>query len=308
VAVIILKKIELSDKTVFDSFFDKGQYNNSECTFTYHFMWRKAGNIRWGIAADCLCLILDFNGRPFALPPYGAENGNFGEALAAIEDYFRAIDKPFYMRGITGQFLSLFNSQAPERYVLTPSRESFDYIYCGENLRELAGRRYSGKRNHINAFMKEHGDYRYDSINEANLPACTAYVAEWFKQHPPSRYLQAEQQATLELLQHYSALELRGALIEIDGKIAAMTLGESLSATTAVIHTEKASVAIRGLYQVINQEFCRRQWADKLYINREEDLGVEGLRTAKLSYYPCLMLEKYQAVPVDVENHSGRGV
>ncbi len=296
-AVINLKEIELSDKPVFDSFFANGQYSNSECTFTYHFMWRKAGNIRWGIAADCLCIFLDFSGRPFVLPPYGAENGDFEAALAAIEDYFRAVGKPFYMRGITGRFLSLFNSQAPQRYLLTPSRESFDYIYRGEDLRELAGRRYSGKRNHIHAFMKEHPDYVYQPLTETNLPACTAYVAEWFGQHPPSRYLQAEREATAELLEHYPALGLKGAMVEIDGKIRAMTLSESLNHATAVIHTEKAAAAFRGLYQVINREFCRRQWTDKLYINREEDLGVEGLRTAKLSYYPSSMLEKYQAVP-----------
>ncbi|MDR3590347.1 MAG: phosphatidylglycerol lysyltransferase domain-containing protein [Negativicutes bacterium] len=298
-AVINLKEIELADKPVFDSFFAKGQYNNSECTFTYHFMWRKAGNIRWGIAAGCLCLFLDFSGRPFALPPYGAENGDFPAALAAIEDYFRSVGKPFYMRGITGRFLSLFSSQAPGRYVLTPTRDSFDYLYRGEDLRELAGRRYSGKRNHIHAFLKEHGDYVYQPLTETNLPACTAYVAEWFEHHPPSRYLKTERDATQELLQQYSALELKGAVIEIDGKIRAMTLGESLCADTAVIHTEKAAAAVRGLYPMINREFCRRQWPDNAYINREEDLGVEGLRTAKLSYRPSSLLEKYQAVPVE---------
>lgn len=299
VAAIDLKEIELSDKPVFDSFFDKGQYGNSECTFTYHYMWRKSGGIRWGIVDGCLCLFMNFSGKPFALPPYGAENGGFTQALEAIEGYFRDIDKPFYMRAVTAQFRTLFESCLPGKYAFSPNRESFDYIYGGEDLRELAGRRYANKRNHINAFLKEHGDYSYTPITEDGLPSCTAYIDEWFQQHKPSRYLRSEREATLDLLDHHSALGLQGAIIKIGGKIEALTIGESLNNTTAVIHIEKANANLRGLYQVINRDFCRRQWPDKTYINREEDLGVEGLKEAKLSYYPSMMLEKYQAVPAE---------
>ncbi|MDR3563977.1 MAG: phosphatidylglycerol lysyltransferase domain-containing protein [Negativicutes bacterium] len=281
---------------MFDSFFHKDRYENSEATFTYYYMWRKAGNIRWGIAAGCLCILLDFSGRPFAFSPFGVEEGKFPEALAAIEDHFRVIGKPFYMRGITGQTPDLFARFAPDRYVLSPNRESFDYLYRGDDLRQLAGRRYAGKRNHIHAFMKEYSDYRYQAIDEVNLPDCIAYAEKWFERHKATRYLAAERTATMDILQQFLFLGLKGAVIEVDGKIEALTLGEALGPDVAVIHTEKANAAMRGLYQVINRDFCCREWADKEYINREEDMGVEGLRTAKLSYYPCRMVEKYQAI------------
>ena len=101
-----------------------------------------------------------------------------------------------------------------------------------------------------------------------------------------------EKKANIELLNNYEALGCHGCLIKVNGSFEAYSIGEMLNKDTAVIHIEKANTKIKGLYQFINQQFCEKQWANALYINREQDMGVEGLRKAKLSYNPVELIEK----------------
>lgn len=103
-----------------------------------------------------------------------------------------------------------------------------------------------------------------------------------------------EWEAIKKLLQHVERLQVQGGTILIDGKVEAFTIGERLNQTTAVVHIEKANPKIPGLYSVINQQFCEHAWKDIPYINREQDLGDEGLRRAKLSYHPDRLIEKYR--------------
>ena len=293
-SAIGFKDVELGDKPVFDRFFQATGHNNSECTFTYYYMWRKAGRIKWAIVEGCLCILLDFFGKPFFFPPYGATRENFRAVIDKMKAHLAASGYPFYMRAVTKPFLALFRAAAPGRFSFTLSRDSADYIYRGDDLRELRGRKYDGKRNHINAFLRAHPDFRYLPVTRDNLSECLNFLDCWFQKRPPSTYLAKEREAICEIMHNLEALGVKGAVIEISGRIEALTLGEAINSATAVIHAEKANEEIRGLYQVINREFCRREWAGMAFINREEDMGVAGLRQAKLSYFPCALLEKYE--------------
>ena len=294
-SAIYLKDIELKDKNIFDGFFKSGKYDNSECAFTYWYMWRKGENVKWAIVDDCLCIINALR-QPYCYPPYGATAQNFANVLAEIEKYFANMGQPFWMKAITQQYTELFQQVTPLEFSLKANRNAFDYIYSGCDLRELNGRKFSNKRNHIHAFMQEHAKYNYIPITQDVMKECRHFIANWFDIHVKSHSLLKEREAILEIMKAWDDLDVKGAVIEIDGKIEALTLGEAINCTTTVIHVEKANSEIRGLYQVINQEFCRREWADKLYINREEDMGIAGLRKAKQSYFPLYLLEKYEAV------------
>jgi hypothetical protein len=105
--------------------------------------------------------------------------------------------------------------------------------------------------------------------------------------------LLGEERAIYEALHNMDNLDFKGGVIHINGKVEAFALGEQLNPQTAVIHIEKANPAFDGLYQLINQEFCAHEWKDIPYINREQDLGEEGLRKAKLSYHPHHLVNKY---------------
>ena len=95
-------------------------------------------------------------------------------------------------------------------------------------------------------------------------------------------------------LADFQALELQGGVILINDRVEAFTCGELLNAATAVIHLEKANPEVRGLYAVINQQFCQQAWAGVPFVNREQDLGEPGLRTAKMSYHPHHLVEKFR--------------
>ena len=108
--------------------------------------------------------------------------------------------------------------------------------------------------------------------------------------------LLCERQAICDALAQFAELDYKGLMISVDGRIVALTFGEMVNKDTVVVHVEKAFSEYRGLYPLINQEFQNYYWQDAKYVNREEDMGLDGLRAAKRSYYPEYMLKKYKGV------------
>jgi len=165
-----------------------------------------------------------------------------------------------------------------------------------QELIELKGRKFEAKRHHIRTFLRNTPEYVYEDMNLTNALECIPVAQEWLtRQHSDDVIMQAENFAVEQALTYFAKLELSGALIRVDGKIEAFAVGEALSEDTAVIHIEKANPEIVGLYQMINREFLRNAWANMTYVNREEDMGIPGLRAAKQSYRPIRMVEKYRA-------------
>jgi hypothetical protein len=176
-----------------------------------------------------------------------------------------------------------------------PVREHFDYLYRSQDLIQLAGGKYHAKRNHINTLERTYR-WRYEPLEDRHLPACRELAAVWcrMKRCEEDLNLMGEWEAVGAALAHLEALQLQGGVILLDGRVEAFSLGELLNRETAVIHVEKANPEIRGLYALINQQFCQNVWAGVSYINREQDLGEPGLRTAKLSYHPHRLVEKFR--------------
>ena len=180
-------------------------------------------------------------------------------------------------------------------FILTPDRDNFDYIYNMEDLRTLSGKKYHGKRNHINQFLSAN-EYEYVEITPSMLLECMAIYEAWLaKKDPAEQGVLGEKNAILIGLQYMEQLGPKGGGIRMGGQLRAFSLGERLDDEMAVIHIEKAEGEIPGLYPLINQAFVDNAWKDVTYINREEDMGLEGLRKAKLSYHPAFLLEKFKA-------------
>lgn len=185
--------------------------------------------------------------------------------------------------------------RVPGRFDAEPSRDDFDYIYNAQDLIELSGRKYHGKRNHISKFTRAFPDWQYEHIDDSNTEECINASLEWCKQNgcsenSPYRH---ELCAIHKALRERKSLGIIGGLIRIDGKVVALTLGERLNKDTFVTHFEKALGGFEEAYTLINREFAARSLGEYRYINREEDLGIEGLRKAKLSYKPAILLEKF---------------
>lgn len=173
-------------------------------------------------------------------------------------------------------------------------RDRFDYIYSVEALIALSGRKFHSKKNHLNRFYLQYPDVVYESLSNANIPELIEVNNAWFaNSNKDDEGLRFENLGINDALKSFEFLGLRGGLLRIKDEIIAFSFGEVLDSQMALIHIEKANTAFSGAYQAINQALLKNEFSSLVYANREEDLGIEGLRKAKLSYQPEFLLEKY---------------
>ena len=202
--------------------------------------------------------------------------------------------------GLEARDVRLLEDAFPGEFAFEPDRDSFDYIYAQSDLAALAGKKYHSKRNHIARFVKDNADWRYEEITPGNLEECLAMANRWealYTDRDPEG-LEQEARALCRACAHYEAFGMRGGLLRVGGELIAFTLGEPLSRNTFATHFEKAYPQIPGAYQMINRCFAEHTLKGFAYINREEDLGSDGLRKAKQSYHPAILLEKYKATEI----------
>lgn len=288
------KPIELADKPIFDHVFSQRYYENSWFTFTNLYVWRDNYHTAWALQDDSLFVRLQANGLVYFLPPFVPSKNSFAVAVEAAVSESRRRADPFLMKGLSPAMCSELVQSNPGRYAMEPQRQYFDYLYSAVDLRDLAGRKYHAKRNFLNRFRTTHQQWNYSPLTADCVKDCLAVAAAWCGERDcdASAVLSNEFRAIEDALQHFDFLSLRGGMIRLEGRPVAFSFGESLNSDTVVIHMEKADPSIAGLYPLINQECCRQAWGDVTWINREEDMGEEGLRKAKESYYPVRLVEK----------------
>ncbi len=184
-----------------------------------------------------------------------------------------------------------------DNFEITPAPARFDYIYLSEKLSTLSGKKLASKRNHINAFLSS-GKWHTEILEAKHIPLLYEFNKEWCMGlcDEKDSSLAAEMCAVNTGLENYQALGFCGLVLYKDGKIAGYSYGEPINKDTFCVHVEKADINIRGAYQMINREFVRTYCQDYTYVNREDDAGDEGLRKAKLSYYPTNVGSKWKAV------------
>ncbi len=297
---ILFQPVSLEDKNVFNEFIHAHSYESSSYTFTNFYMWRIPYHIEWTTAADCLCIKAAHHDQIYMLPPLPAagSSGNMEAALTAMESYFEEIGQKFILKGASAESIAALEALRPGYFRFVADRDNFDYVYLAQDLMWLKGRKYSSKKNHLNYFKRTYSQYEYRPLTAELLPSCLATALEWYDLRglDEASEIELEKAAVIDILNHYDILGLSGGAILIDGKMEAFTIGEQITSEMALIHVEKGNPNIRGVYQAINQEFCRDRWSDMKFINREEDMGIEGLRQAKESYHPIKMVEKYDVM------------
>lgn len=293
-------EITLHNKNEFDRLINRHNPQISELTFTNLFAWRNFYKFRYTITAGLLCIIsVPCRGEPFAMMPVGDINeDNFAEAFASISGYFLQKGWRPVFKKITGDELVYFKNRNVSEESFVYDRDNSDYLYNTADLINLRGKKYDGKRNHINKFKRQH-TFEYVPLECSLLDECSRIMIEWCRDRNCSCQNgdYCERLANLELLHNFRTLGCKGALIKVDGDFEAFTAGEMLNADTAVIHIEKAKSTVDGLYTIINQQFAEKEWSSSTYINREQDLGKEGMRKAKLSYQPLKIIDKYTVYP-----------
>ena len=285
------KRIEITDKPVFDQFFLADPPQASEYTFTNLFMWRRKYNTKWSVSHNCLVVILEqAPGKLMALQPVGL--GNKTEALNFLCRVLESQDLNPLIGRVTDDFVDMFVDGS--RFDLMEDPDNSDYVYLAEKLIKLSGNKYHRKKNHLNRFIKNF-DFQYRNFSPELIDSVLSLQETWceFKDCYEDDNLFHEDRAVCDALTHYQTLGFSGGAILIEGQVQAFSFGEMLNTDTAVIHIEKANPEIDGLYTVINQRFCAAAWTNARFVNREQDLGLEGLRKAKQSYYPHHMVNKW---------------
>ena len=222
--------------------------------------------------------------------------GDYGAIINALMTDAKERDIPLTLRGLLKEDVARLSALFPDTFDITENRNEFDYIYSIEALTNLTGRKYSGKRNHIARFM-DNPDWTYEPITDENMRECAEMNDEWCRRNgcKGEQDLTWEHCAVRKAMKHFYELKLSGGLLRVGGKVIAFTIGEPLSSDTYNIHVEKALSEIQGAYPMINNQFLLHNCQSFRYVNREEDMGNEGLRKAKLSYHPEILLEKYTA-------------
>lgn len=228
---------------------------------------------------------------------------NFPVGADSLEDSLKAIKEDAEEKNLKVKFWNITKEEI-ERLEQTSvgsfeynfMRSEADYIYYAHDLINLSGKKLHAKRNHISNFKRNY-DYTYENITLENISDCIEIARMWRQEkgEDETGYLFKEDAAINKAFEDYEKLGLDGGIIKINGKPAAFTVGEEINDQTYLIHFEKALKDYDGLYPAINNEFAARKLSKYKYINREEDMGIEGLRRAKLSYRPAILLEKYTA-------------
>jgi len=274
--------------------FAAAQPQSSELSFAYLYAWKDALNCRLCRHANAI-LILVYSERDAAsyfLPPV-----TDGDQAALIQQVL----PPSTQMGIADSFARITTAtarklQQNEALACTNERHRADYVYLATELQELPTARYHNKRNLIRQFWSAHPAALYRQLDAPLARQCISFCRRWLRNHPrgDSPDLRREVDAVCTMLEDHDWLGLKGGAITLDGQVVAFSLGEAINDRTLAVRAEKADASLRGAYQVINQEFARHAGAGFEFINRESDMGIPGLRRAKLSYHPHHLVEKWR--------------
>ena len=293
--MITLKDITIEDKALFDKYLSLRKHELSDLNFTNLFIWREAYQVKYAMVDDFLCIFGKYKNNPqFALLPLG--EGDIRPIIEKVMAYFKQQGYKFAMTAISEEMKNEIEQVMPGRLSFKADRNLFDYVYLASDLIELKGKKFHAKRNHINKF-KAQNKYQYYALTTEYVDQCVAAALKWCEKRncKESEGLEMEKLAILETLNNFEKLKYKGGFIKADDRVVAFTLGEKINNDMAVIHIEKGGPDIQGSYAIINQQFCEHEWKGVTYINREEDMGILGLRKAKESYRPVKMVKKYVA-------------
>lgn len=300
--MINFRRILLEDKPLYDEYLAKEGERGCEFSFANIYLW---GRQNIAIQDDSVIIFSQFNRR--SVYPYPLGRHDVHAAFDAIIDDAHARGIACRISGITSEGREKLENFYPGRFRFHSDEGSYDYVYSIDDLADLPGKKYDAKRNHIRRFVDAYPDYRVEPIEASNTAEVEKFLDEWYEKKltdNPDADFHMERVAIGKALRDRAALEMDGIVIRSGNEIMAMTLGGRLSCDTFDVNFEKARGDVQGAYAIVNRElarYIREKYPDIRYLDREEDMGLEGLRRAKQSYHPHHMIKKYWACLLEEE-------
>ena len=265
--MIAFRPITIDDRDWMSEKLREDNRQGCEYSFANNFIWSVIYKVEVAEVCGCCVIKFDAEGEDCYAFPIGA--GDKKAAIMQLLTHAKEDNSKLYIESIEEADREFLEKYFSGIFQIEENRDSFDYIYTVDKLTSLAGKKLHGKRNHIARF-KDNEDWSYEPMSD-------------------------EQCALNQAMKYFDALHLEGGILRKAGEIVAFTIGERLNSDTYVVHFEKAFPEIQGAYPMINQQFVMHNCQEYSYVNREDDAGDEGLRKAKLSYYPDILLKNYTA-------------
>lgn len=294
--MIDFQRLDLSVKPKYDSYLMNCRERGCEYSFVNLFLW---GRQKAAFVEAYLTFFSQFDRR--SVYPFPIGNGDLKSILDKLIQDARTRGIPCCLTSLTKEDCEAVEALYPGAFRFHSDRESFDYIYAIDDLADLKGRKFQKKRNHYNHFVSDHPDYQILPLDENTRVAAFQMLEQWYRdkqEADPHNDFHLEQLAIHRAFAFQKQLDLEGLVLMEEGQVLAFCMGSRLNADTFDIHFEKARGSEDGAYAVINREFAkylRDKYPELRWLDREDDMGLEGLRRAKLSYNPDHMIEKYWA-------------
>ncbi len=294
--MLTFREITLEDRNWAQVALKASDFRSCEYCFANNLAWHRGADTKVA-EVDGFYLLCSFDtedGAPHFVYPAGT--GDLKKLVKEMEAFSNARNHPLVITGLTAETKAILESLFPEKFRYTLNRDGSDYLYDTKKFIALQGKKYHKKRNHLKQFSG-YGAV-FSPMTHEDFEECIAFAAGTYNEK--GGYTDAssvvEQYAIHTFFSNFDALELSGGVLRVDGTLVAFSIGEPISKDTFGVHIEKADIRYHGAYTAIANAFAGHFAKEYPYLNREEDLGLPGLRQSKLSYYPVEILEKWTAI------------
>lgn len=294
---MLFKKLCLEDKDIIDKYIKPYKFLSCEYSFTSLYIWKDACDIQYTIYKQALILKKkDFNGNYHFMQPLGYVKEDLNEIVEVLRAYRKENHMRYLFKDLEENFIVEINTllKETEEFCIKEDRDNFDYLYEAQKLMTFSGKKLHSKKNHYNSFIKT---YNYEVVeikSEKVIQEVCLAAEKWYEEtEEKDSKLFYELHAIKSIVKNMSFLDLKGIAVYVDGIVAAFSIGESLNEKLAVIHIEKGDKNINGIYSFIAKTLVDTCFKNAEIVNREQDLGIEGLRKSKMSYYPVKLEKKF---------------
>jgi len=295
--MIAFKPVTLCDKPWVDELVALENSPSADYNFGNIYIWDKHYRQLIARCGDRMLTKLRYNGERAFVFPIGA--GPLRPAVEALREFAAAKGYPLVIRGVMPGHRELLEAEYPGRFTYTPEEDTWDYLYPAEKLATYSGKAMHGKKNHCNRFEAENS-WEFKPLTYDLIPGCLDMLDLWSEDNSerldPSVHF--EHDAIIRAFAAYEWLGLEGGVLFANGEIVGFSIGELCASNTFDVHFEKARIDMNGAYPMVCRELTKlvlQRHPDVVYMNREDDMGLDALRQSKQSYKPVAMVEKYTA-------------
>ncbi len=297
IVIISFKCLTIEDKDLIEKYVDKEELESYEYLFSSLYMWRKLNNVKYAIVNDVLVIEKNEEGKgTFYAQPLKYNKEKLTELVdMLIERNDDFTDRDYLFGDVDERFIEDLKKYTDYKIEIKEDINDSEYVYNTNDLIELKGKKYHGKKNHVNSFEKSY-EYEIKAIdNEKVIKDCIILLHKWHEEVAVTvdKEMLMEIDAIKDLFSELHFFDLKSIAIYVDGELAGFAVGETVNDKMAVIHVERGETDYKGIYAFLNRQFLIESFSDIEYVNRQEDTGNAGLRKAKQSYHPVKMVKKY---------------